>query len=139
MKEGSIVGSGKNMLAGQFAEMSDISNLIGYGVKVLFGTAYTTSVEDYTITLTDADVPVILLLVNAFSSTTADIIVTNSSSHDLKASYIQYLANVGKFAEIDITSGGSQTVSMLASTANGNSLQQRGLCINSPILITIAS
>lgn len=131
MKEGSIVGSGKNMLGGQFAEMSDISIQRGYKVFFFFGVPIGDTV-DYSVTLTDNDLPALILTANTYITRSADMVIFNHASDVLSVTYIQRVMYVEK---VTVNAFVNSSVNLLLYGISEN-VGSNGMIFNSPVMVT---
>lgn len=91
MKEGNIVDNSKNMIEGQFAEMDDIPNESKrYIPLVVFGDGNDSSGSTCEIELTGNDIPAVILSAYKGGNLPVDVDITNSSSHTLIVTYLDF-------------------------------------------------
>lgn len=137
MKEGSIVDSSKNMIEGQFAEITDISQA-KKGYNILCGVGYsnllTSSYTPVSIEIFDELLPVIILGSYIFYSVvSARIEIKNSSSYNLKLKYITTSNYQTIETETIIEAGETSTIYVaVTGTENAN------FVLGSPVVVEIA-
>lgn len=119
MKEGSIVDSGKNMIEGQFAEVTDISQAKkGYNVLYVSGNINIYS-DPFEIEILEENLPALILSVCIpVNEYTISLNIKNSTSYTLRLSYAKY-SQFASFESTTVNSGAELTVTAVSTYSGG--------------------
>lgn len=137
MKEGSIVDNSKNVIEGQFAEVSDIPNESKrYIPLVVFGDGNDSSNNTCKIELTDDNIPAIVLSAYKPGTYPVYVSITNSSSHTLTVTYLDF-DNPLTNKVVDTISPSSEKSLPIADTRKYG-MGAQYMFMGSPIVVDIA-
>lgn len=137
MKEGNIVDNSKNVIEGQFAEMGDILNEPKrYIPLVVFGDGSNSSNNTCEIELTDDDIPAVVLSAYVAGNYTVYVDITNSSSHTLTVTYLDFDSPLTNKVVDTIPPSSKKSLSIADTRKYGLGAQY--MFIGSPIVVDIA-